>query len=369
MWLTVINGRDAGKTVEITGERFRIGRSRDCDLVLRDRAVEPVHAEFRRESRAWVVADLGSQSGTFVQTKRIKRPVELRGTEELCFGETFARLSPMRPAGTRSRRPSLAIVAAVAVAVGAAGVTAAILAPRVGGSESATTLALPAPSIEVSTSEAAQEGSEVPPSAAGEGRAEQPTAVSDSGATETSSEPVVVFRDDFSDPRSGWEVFQETAAWGRYEDGAYVLGITDSTFFATADSGRSFPDPRVSVSVENPTRAPKAGLGIVCGYRDQSNFYLLGVGTDGTAAIVRSQDGELTVLTGNGQWVRVPEIPLAAPRYRLRARCGDGGLVLAVNGRRVLAARAPEPKGTVGLFAAGAVELRFDDFVVRSAQA
>ena len=114
------------------GERFVVGNRReDCDLVLRDPSVARRHAAFEQtpdggtRSPTW-----GRTPGTFVATRRLREPTELRGDEELCFGETFAQLSPKAPRARR--RTSVAIVGAgVLLFAGAM----ALLALRVGGSE------------------------------------------------------------------------------------------------------------------------------------------------------------------------------------------------------------------------------------------
>lgn len=366
MWLTVITGRDAGRTVEIAGERFVVGRRRDCHLTLRDPAVAPLHAAFRRDRDRWLLEDLSTEAGTFVATKRITRPVPLRGDEELCFGETFAvlsRVDPRRPKRTPVPRRRAATIAAVGVAVAVVGATAGILAPRVGDDEQPGTLALSVPVAAPVTSSSGEETK--PP------RTETvpPVPSADATTPETGAQTTqgtrVLYRDRFGDPTSGWEQFAETAASAGYRDGRYVIRIDDSDFFATADSGRPFTGPNVTVTVLNVSRSGRAGVGLICGYRDQRNFTALAIGTDGTTAILREQDGVLSVLTGDGKWQASAGVPVAAPRYRLRAVCGAERLALYVNGRRVVSAATGVGEGTVGLFAAGHVELGFDDFVVR----
>src|SRR5262245_47502015 len=95
MLLRVLTGKASGKTVRITGEQFVVGRRRGCDLVLRDGTLRDRHAVFHENGAGrYQLEDLGSQSGTFVDGIRIRGTVELRGDEPLCFGETFARLTP-----------------------------------------------------------------------------------------------------------------------------------------------------------------------------------------------------------------------------------------------------------------------------------
>jgi hypothetical protein len=60
-----------GKRSVLSGSRFVIGRSRDCDLMLDDPNVSRRHAELRNEHGAWVVADLASTNGVKVNGRRV----------------------------------------------------------------------------------------------------------------------------------------------------------------------------------------------------------------------------------------------------------------------------------------------------------
>jgi hypothetical protein len=60
-----------GKRTVLSGSRFVIGRSRDCDLMLDDPNVSRRHAELRNEHGAWVVADLASTNGVKVNGRRV----------------------------------------------------------------------------------------------------------------------------------------------------------------------------------------------------------------------------------------------------------------------------------------------------------
>jgi S1-C subfamily serine protease len=85
VWLRVLSGADAGRTVEIPpdGKAFVLGRVRGCDLVIRDEGASRHHAELRPEPAGGLrVRDLGSANGTFVDGRRIEEAM-LAGGEEL----------------------------------------------------------------------------------------------------------------------------------------------------------------------------------------------------------------------------------------------------------------------------------------------
>jgi hypothetical protein len=314
----------------------------------------------------YALADLGSEHGTFVSGRRIRGPVELKGDEQLCFGDTFAQLLPVPPSARRRRRV-LAVAGATAAVVAAAGVTAGILAPRTGGGPADAVnhaAAAPAPADPAAATVTVTE--ETPAQAPVETETPEPSAEPPPATTEAAAGRRVVVREDFSDPQSGWEVFSVPTVEAGYDQGAYAIRINDPTWYATVDSGLAFDDPTIAVTVQNPGRAGFAGFGLLCNYRGEQRFDVLAVGTDGTFAILEQRGDALTVISEGGAWARSPRVPVGAERYRLRADCRGQALQLWVNGRFVGSARSQEPGGRIGLFAAGLAEFRFDNLVVRS---
>ena len=129
MWLTIHSGRDSGTAVEITGERFVVGRQEGCELVLADEKASRQHAAFEAlpDGRV-IVRDLGSTNGTLVDGRRIEQPTLLSGGEQLQIGDTVLDLSD-------------AASAAAPTTVG----------PDAGTVEEATAAATPPPSVPAAT--------------------------------------------------------------------------------------------------------------------------------------------------------------------------------------------------------------------------
>ena len=98
MWLTRTSG-ESDESVEITGERFLIGRDPTCNLVLDDEKVSRQHSVVEVESDGrTLIRDLDSSNGTFVDGSRIGSPVELNGGEKIRIGDTTLMASGGRPA-------------------------------------------------------------------------------------------------------------------------------------------------------------------------------------------------------------------------------------------------------------------------------
>src|SRR5687767_2817374 len=58
------------KRTVLSGDRFVIGRSRDCDLVVDDPNVSRQHAELRQDGGTWTIRDLGSTNGIKLNGRR-----------------------------------------------------------------------------------------------------------------------------------------------------------------------------------------------------------------------------------------------------------------------------------------------------------
>jgi hypothetical protein len=79
-------GGRAGETFETAGLRTLIGRSPDCHVFLDDVTVSRRHAEIVHEDDAYVIRDLGSLNGTFVNRHRIESAV-LEADDEVQIGK------------------------------------------------------------------------------------------------------------------------------------------------------------------------------------------------------------------------------------------------------------------------------------------
>ena len=68
------------------GDRFTIGRTRDCDLCLTDLSVSRMHALLVRREDGWVLNDLGSHNGTRLNGWLVREPVSVQAGDRLEFG-------------------------------------------------------------------------------------------------------------------------------------------------------------------------------------------------------------------------------------------------------------------------------------------
>ena len=87
--IRIERGARAGEVVDLDGDAFRIGRSEGSELRFdpdRDLAVSAHHAAIFRDRGRWMVRDLGSRNGTFVNDARIPGVVEIRPGDRIAFG-------------------------------------------------------------------------------------------------------------------------------------------------------------------------------------------------------------------------------------------------------------------------------------------
>ncbi|MGH8477142.1 MAG: FHA domain-containing protein [Methylococcales bacterium] len=62
-----------------------IGRSADCDVIIDSPVVSGRHASLSPETKGWVLRDLGSTNGTFVNGQRLLRPVFLKQGDRIAI--------------------------------------------------------------------------------------------------------------------------------------------------------------------------------------------------------------------------------------------------------------------------------------------
>jgi DNA-binding response OmpR family regulator len=114
--LIVQEGQGVGRSWPVEKEKVVIGRSEDCDVVLVERRVSRRHAQIRRldsaASLTYVLEDLGSRNGTYVNGREVTEPHILQDGDEiqiaLCVRLSFVGAEATAPlVFERGRRPGL----------------------------------------------------------------------------------------------------------------------------------------------------------------------------------------------------------------------------------------------------------------------
>lgn len=85
-WLAVVSGPETGRDYRLHTPT-NIGRDGHNQIVLDDDAVSAEHARIKLERKQFVLYDLASTNGTFVNGRRVQKHV-LFDKDEIAIGET-----------------------------------------------------------------------------------------------------------------------------------------------------------------------------------------------------------------------------------------------------------------------------------------
>ncbi|MGB9691090.1 MAG: sigma 54-interacting transcriptional regulator [Candidatus Sumerlaeaceae bacterium] len=85
----VTSGPQAGREIEMVGERLLFGRTDDCDVVIADPNVSRTHAQALNVDGMIILYDLNSSNGTFVNNVPISRAFLMDGDEVRIGNTTF----------------------------------------------------------------------------------------------------------------------------------------------------------------------------------------------------------------------------------------------------------------------------------------
>lgn len=80
------NGRP--QVVPLEGGAVTLGRSKTVNLVLDDRFVSDEHTAIVPDGDGWLVRDLGSTNGTFLNGAKVTRPTPLAAGDQVRIGKT-----------------------------------------------------------------------------------------------------------------------------------------------------------------------------------------------------------------------------------------------------------------------------------------
>lgn len=181
----------------------------------------------------------------------------------------------------------------------------------------------------------------------------------------------VVYRDDFSDPASGWREGPFGDSEYRYENGEYVILVKKEKLAAwSLWSKQQFTDLTLEADTRLVKGAQKGETGVVFRFKDKDNYYFLLLSGYGQYVLGKNENGKL--------------LPIAIKRSasfkgdetnRLKIVCQGTHTYLYVNDHYLDTMEdASFSEGKIGLFAmteegSGAVKATFDNLVVSVAGA
>lgn len=84
--LIFIHGPAAGKRVPLEGDELTVGRTAQNDLVLEDPLVSRTHCIFMKKGGVFLLEDLGSHNGSYVNEERLHSVRQLRHGDRVTIG-------------------------------------------------------------------------------------------------------------------------------------------------------------------------------------------------------------------------------------------------------------------------------------------
>lgn len=84
----VVEGDTMKGKVFPLGDEFIVGRADKCHLILEDNYVSQVHARIFAKDESFMVEDLGSTNGTYLNRQTVDAPTELRRGDRVKIGKT-----------------------------------------------------------------------------------------------------------------------------------------------------------------------------------------------------------------------------------------------------------------------------------------
>ncbi len=181
-----------------------------------------------------------------------------------------------------------------------------------------------------------------------------------------------VFRDDFSDPRSGWVDNQvahhKAKGFAAYNgSGGYQMTPVDDTTYGVMVAPRQATDGdvRIDAALFLYTGVGQGTGSVVCRHRDNDNFYAFMVSGTHGAGILKVKDGRATTLARGRFEGTMPNIA----DVRIEARCVGAALQLRVDGKVVAQTSDGDlAQGNAGLIVMGeklaGTSAVFDDFAL-----
>ncbi len=179
----------------------------------------------------------------------------------------------------------------------------------------------------------------------------------------------ILFDDNFSDSNSGWDDIEDEEGITGYRDGGYRILINKTDWYFWSTPGKNFTDVVIDVEATKTSGPDNNEYGIICRYKDENNFYIFSISSDGYYGISKFLNGDQSGVGMDDMQFNDKVVKLGSATNKLRATCNSDSLKLEVNGEVLADVKDTDlTSGDVGLIASTfdevGVNILFDNFVV-----
>jgi len=193
-----------------------------------------------------------------------------------------------------------------------------------------------------------------------------PTNGGDDGSTTSTK---VLFQDDFSDTGSGWDQISDAEGINDYADGGYRIFVDKLNWYFWSNPGLNFSDVIIDVDAKKIGGPDENDYGVICRYKDESNFYFFTIASDGYYGISKIIDGDEYLVGMDQLQFNDKVIKLGAASNHIQAECNGSNLTLTVNNKILSDVSDSDlTAGDVGLIAGTydttGTDILFDNFTV-----
>ncbi len=340
--LEVVRGENEGEVFKVKF-KTRIGRERDNDVVLLDPKTSRYHAQIALEAGQWILKDLGSANGTYLNDAPLTAPTPLQAKDRIRMGETELLLSmPAQsspetassetltapPTGV-SPRPGLQAQPAkggqpraVWIAGGvilllciAAVFVVSLVINRIG----------PDDTVEVSGPVPTESATDI-------NGAGQPA---DTHPVQLPPELALVYEDDFSDSFGGWDDAFDAYTRKVYGNNRYQIEVQASNLVAWGLANRDVADFEIEVEARQEEGDEKSSYGLLFRFQDRDNFYRFDISGDGFYLLSKFVNGDWVTLV---DWTESEFINKGSAGNILKVSAFGPNIVVYVNGQQLAAA-------------------------------
>jgi hypothetical protein len=91
-YLVVTEGALSGVSIDLADQQVTMGRANDATLVLNDDYASTYHARIFPQDGQWLVEDLGSTNGTYLDRQKVARPTPVPVGVPIRIGKTVLEL-------------------------------------------------------------------------------------------------------------------------------------------------------------------------------------------------------------------------------------------------------------------------------------